>query len=279
MFLREFVKEGIRSLSAFYPQDEARKLVLLLTEFRLGVKSYTHIIEPETMISTGDEVQLSEDITRLLGGEPIQYILGEADFYGRKFKVTPEVLIPRPETEILVQEALRHIHRGSRVLDLCTGSGCIAWTVALEEPGACVKAVDVSQQALKLAASQPFDNGPSFYLADILNTPDPSLFGTVDVIMSNPPYIMESEKGSIRKNVLDYEPELALFVPDSDPLVFNRAISVWAERLLAPGGFAIVEINEKLGAETINLFEEAHFNGVETVNDFSQKNRFVVFYK
>lgn len=279
MLLKDFVRESSESLSAFYPYDEARKLVLMLAESRLGVKSYTHIIEPGTAVPYESEAILSDDMRRLLNGEPLQYVLGEADFYGRKFRVAPGVLIPRPETEMLVQEALKHVHYGSEVLDLCTGSGCIAWTVAIERPGARVKAVDVSETALEIAESQPYDNGPSFIRADILAEPDPALFGTIDVLLSNPPYIMESEKALMRKNVLEYEPELALFVPDSNPLVFYRAIAVWAEKLLVPGGYAIVEINEKLGPETFSLFKDALFIDVEIIKDFFGKNRFVVFSK
>lgn len=279
MLLRDFIRESTESLSAFYPFDEARKLVLMLAESRLGVKNYTHIIEPQTAVNPDLEGLLCDDMKRLLSGEPVQYILGEADFYGRKFRVAPGVLIPRPETEMLVQEALHHIHEGSKVLDLCTGSGCIAWSVALECPGAGVTAVDISEDALKIAESQPFDNGPTFIRADILSEPDPALFGTVDVLLSNPPYIMESEKELMRRNVLDFEPELALFVPDSDPLVFYRAIAVWAGRLLAPGGYAIIEINENLGAETFDLFRDAHFCDVEVIRDLFGKNRFIAFSK
>lgn len=279
MLLKDFVRESTESLSAFYPYDEARKLVLMLAESRLGVKSYTHIIEPETAVPDESDVILYDDMSRLLAGEPVQYVLGEADFYGRRFKVAPGVLIPRPETEMLVQEALKHIHDDSEVLDLCTGSGCIAWTVALEQPGARVKAVDISEAALGIAESQPYDNGPSFIRADILTEPDLALFDTVDVLLSNPPYIMESEKVLMRKNVLEYEPESALFVPDSDALVFYRAIAVWAKKLLVPGGYAIVEINEKLGPETFSLFKDAHFTDVEVIKDLFGKNRFVAFHK
>lgn len=279
MLLRDFIRESTESLSAFYPSDEARKLVLMLTESRLGVKSYTHIIEPQTVLPQVSEDLLYDDMKRLLAGEPVQYVLGEAEFYGRKFNVAPGVLIPRPETEMLVQEALAHIHEGTKVLDLCTGTGCIAWTVALEVPGSRVGAVDISETALQIAGSQPFGKGPSFIRADILAAPDPLLFGQVDVLLSNPPYIMESEKKQMRKNVLDYEPGIALFVPDSDPLVFYRAIAVWAERLLVPGGCAIVEINENLGAETLRLFENAHFIDLKLIKDFFGKDRFIVFSK
>lgn len=279
MLLRDFIRESIESLSAFYPSDEARKLVLMLAQSRLGVKSYTHIIEPDTEVPREFVDTLQTDVRRMLAGEPVQYVLGEAEFCGRMFRVAPGVLIPRPETEMLALEALNHVHSGSSVLDLCTGSGCIAWTVSLEKPGCKVTAVDISDAALEVAESQPFGDSPRFIRADILDDPDQSVFGTYDVLLANPPYIMDSERTVMRKNVLGFEPELALFVPDSDPLVFYRAIAVWAGKLLVRGGFAMVEINEKLGAETLALFECAQLSDIRTVKDFFGKDRFIVFSK
>jgi release factor glutamine methyltransferase len=166
-----------------------------------------------------------------------------------------------------------------RILDLCTGSGCIAWTLALEMPGAEVTAVDISEEALAVASSQDFTEemartgaiAPRFIKADVLAGPIEDL-GQFDIIVSNPPYVMDSEKALMRTNVLDHEPHLALFVPDDDPLVFYRAIARWTDALLVPGGFGIVEINEALGPQTAAIFSNA-----EVVPDLSDRHRFVTF--
>ena len=228
---------------------------------------------------------------RLSDGEPIQYVIGRTEFCGRVFRVTPDVLIPRPETEMLCAEAIRIAAPGARILDLCTGSGCIAWTLALSVPEAHVVGIDVSVAALSVAASQErlvsvissggeagAEKSPSFIQADIFG-PVPSDLGQFDLIVSNPPYVLESEKAAMRRNVLGYEPELALFVPDSDPLRFYREIARWAGALLVPGGSGIVEINEALGEETAALFRDEGLVSVRILQDFFGKNRFVLFQK
>jgi release factor glutamine methyltransferase len=226
----------------------------------------------------------------MAAGEPIQYIIGKAYFYDREFSVTPSVLIPRPETELLVREALvwtrRSAHRSLRILDLCTGSGCIAWSMALELPGSEVTAVDISDGALAVASGQKFgeaDPGctdsvvsPRFIKADVLAGPAEGL-GTFDMILSNPPYVMDSEKALMRRNVLDHEPWLALFVSDDDPLVFYRAVAGWARQLLKPDGIGIVEINEALGPETAAVFSQAGFADSSVICDLSDRSRFVRF--
>ena len=153
MLLASFIREGLSALDALYPAREARSLLLLLCGEVLGTSSYTHIVEPSYAIAPEKEGLLREALSRLAEGEPLQYILGKAHFAGRSFRVTPDVLIPRPETELLVQEAVKL--RPARVLDLCTGSGIIAWSVALGVPGARVVAVDISEKALEVARTQP----------------------------------------------------------------------------------------------------------------------------
>ena len=171
-----------------------------------------------------------------------------------------------------------------RLLDMCTGSGCIAWTLALEMPGAEVTAVDISDGALAVASTQDFAEEmartgacvPKFLKADVLSHPDSS-FCQFDIIVSNPPYVMDKEKALMRANVLEHEPHLALFVSDDDPLLFYRAVADWARILLKPEGFGMVEINEALGPETADVFRSAGFCSVEIVKDLSDKDRFVVF--
>ena len=159
MLLADFIREGVRRLETLYPSPEARGLVLMLCEEKLGTKSYTHVIEPQTAVPAEREAELLDDLRRLCGGEPIQYVLGFAEFCEHRFAVGPGVLVPRPETELLVAAgvgALREmdLDRAPRVLDLCTGSGCIAWSVALEITDAQVVGVDLSETALQYADNQ-----------------------------------------------------------------------------------------------------------------------------
>ena len=310
MLLKELIIKGTGTISSLYPDGEAKEMVYAFLEHHLGTKRHTHIIEPMYEV----EDSLAEDafaaFQRMASGEPLQYVIGKADFYGRQFKVTSDVLIPRPETELLCRDAISFgavskcyngplpLAGGGKkpfphawqpdlaVLDLCTGSGCIAWTLALEMPGAEVEAVDVSDGALSVASSQDFAeeiartgaHAPKFIKADVLAGPLAAGFiGQYDILVSNPPYVMDKEKALMRSNVLEHEPHLALFVSDDDPLVFYRAISDWALALLKPGGYCIVEINEALGPETAALYEAAGFNDVQVVKDLSDRDRFVSF--
>ena len=295
-------------------------MVFAFLEHRLGTKRHTHIIEPEYEVSEEAASAAMAAFERMAAGEPLQYVSGVADFYSRSFRVTPDVLIPRPETEILCRRVLEnrtsakcsdgplplrgplplagggkmpspHTWQDVHVLDLCTGSGCIAWTLALEMPGARVTAVDISDAALSVASSQDFAEeisrtgalAPSFIRADVLAGPSAlpdNGKGTLpryDILVSNPPYVMDKEKALMRPNVLDHEPHLALFVSDNDPLVFYRAIADWAQSLLKPDGFGIVEINEALGPQTAALFSEAGFCDVSILTDLSDRDRFVSF--
>lgn len=342
MLLRDFIGESVASLERLYPAPEARNIVMILCQTLLGVKSYTHITEPQTCIPPDLQAALDSAMKRLLAAEPLQYVLGSASFYGREFHVTPSVLIPRPETELLVSCALSRLReeppssasscssayldktlattsyrlekpsnapslpekpsvnssssyhreadsdaqnikrRGARrVLDLCTGSGCIAWTIALEMPGTEVLAVDISQAALDIAKSQKFQASPPpcFIKADILDTEQAFDHGSFDIILSNPPYIMNKEKSSMRANVLDYEPGLALFVDDANPLIFYRAAARWAQRFLAPGGSAFFEINERLAEQTAASILSFGFQKLQIFRDFANKFRIVSFSK
>lgn len=284
MRLADFTRESVRALERLYPSPEARGMVLMLCRERLGVESYTYIVEPEYEIPEERLASLSSDVSRLSSGEPLQYVLGYAEFFGRKFSVNPSVLIPRPETEQLVEEVLKLLHRigpGARVLDLCTGSGCIAWSLAMEVPGTRVTAVDISSPALSIACNQftELPDGviaPEFIRSDVLSL-CPGLDGKFDIMVSNPPYIMEKEKALMRTNVLDHEPHLALFVPDDDPLLFYRTIAQAGARLLDSKGTGLVEINESLGLRTETLFREYGYQKTEIIRDFFSKDRFVRF--
>lgn len=298
MLLSEFISNASLALETLYPAAEAHNMVLMLCSHLLGTKSYTHIVEPSFEIPEGRIAGLEAALARLRAGEPIQYVLGRAEFCDLTFRLTPAVLIPRPETEMLVREAVAEAGRiqrsrapygaaaqNVRVLDLCTGSGCIAWAVALAVPGVKVTGVDISEDALEVARNQDFSAelkktgalAPSFIRADVL-AEQPGL-GEFDLILSNPPYVMEKEKTEMRPNVLDYEPALALFVPDDDPLLFYRGIAAWSKALLSPGGMGLSEINEALGPETAAVFSSAGFTEVAPVKDYFGKNRFVIYKK
>lgn len=300
MLLAEFVKAGTKALESLYPQKEARSIVLMLCEEVLGTENYTHIVEPEFKIDDKKLPELEAAMERLKKMEPVQYVLGHTEFYGRTFKVSPAVLIPRPETELLCRDAIKlgmRVYRMRspygknaepvRILDLCTGSGCIAWTMALSIPGSRVTAVDISDAALEVAAGQDFASElksketfrPEFIKADVLDSEQEIELGPFDMVLSNPPYIMESEKEDMRRNVLEYEPESALFVPDDDPLLFYRAIARWSQRFMSPDGVGLSEVNETLARQTETVFRAAGYAHTEIVRDLSDKNRYIVYHK
>lgn len=300
MLLSEFINKGISALGSLYPKEESRGIILMLCEHFIGTKSYTHIVEPQYQIPDSSLHILESSLNRLAIGEPIQYVIGKTVFCDRTFKVSSGVLIPRPETELLAGEAVKIASRIQRmrraygqnaspvrVLDLCTGSGCLAWTIALSVPGVRVTGVDISDDALRIAKSQVFEEersakqafAPQFIKADVLDTDNIPDIGTFDVIVSNPPYIMDSEKSAMRTNVLDFEPSIALFVPDDDPLVFYRAIAKWSDKLMNPDAKGITEINETLGKETFDVFMEMHFADCKLIKDFYDKNRFIFYAK
>ena len=285
MLLKSLISKGVETVSAAYPEREAREMVYSFLEDLVGTKRHTHIVEPEYEVADEAAEAAMSGFERMASGEPLQYVTGYADFYGRRFHVTPDVLIPRPETEILCREVL--LSSRTSIVDLCTGSGCIAWTLALEIPGAEVTAVDISEGALSVASSQDFSEeaastgavSPKFIKADVLaDVPDVLRGGEgFDILVSNPPYVMDKEKALMRTNVLDHEPHLALFVSDDDPMVFYRAVSRWAQALLKPAGLGIVEINEALGPETAAVFKADGFVDVKVIKDLSDRDRFVSF--
>ena len=300
MLLAEFVKAGTKALESLYPQKEARSIVLMLCEEVLGTENYTHIVEPEFKIDDKKLPEREAALERLKKMEPVQYVLGHTEFYGRTFKVDPAVLIPRPETELLCRDAIKlgmRVFRMRspygknaepvRILDLCTGSGCIAWTMALSIPGSRVTAVDISDAALEVAAGQDFASElksketfkPEFIKADVLDSEQEIELGPFDMVLSNPPYIMESEKEDMRRNVLEYEPESALFVPDDDPLLFYRAIARWSQRFMSPEGVGLSEVNESLARQTETVFKAAGYAHTEIVRDLSDKNRYIIYHK
>ena len=308
MKLKQLIDRARLMLTAEYSDRRERDALVssMVVDF-LHLPGYAIVTDPFADIPESDASAFLDCARRLSEGEPYQYITGWCEFGGRVFSVAPGVLIPRPETEYLCRlavEKIRQMRSNSRglyerdklrILDLCTGSGCIAWTVALDIPDAEVVGLDVSEDALDIACRQ-FANGstpdaqnghPRFALCNILHGPsctsglrhwkdgaslDDLFAGPLDAIISNPPYVLDKERVLMRRNVLEHEPSLALFVPDLNPLLFYKAISEWALKLLRPGGLLFVEQNEALSAETAELF--SGFSRCETVNDLSDKPRF-----
>jgi release factor glutamine methyltransferase len=216
-------------------------------------------------------------LLRLQQFEPIQYIIGEARFLGRTFRVTPDVLIPRPETEELVEWILEEISPTARILDIGTGSGCIAVSLSKELPDATVEAWDVSDAALNVARgnSERLQAEVRFTRCDILgNIPKPE--SRYDFIVSNPPYVTESEKPAMEPNVLQWEPAVALFVPDADPLLFYRRMAVAGHGLLRPGGRLCFEINRSFGSQTVEMLYGEGYRNIILRKDISHNDRFIL---
>jgi release factor glutamine methyltransferase len=268
------VFQEIKSKLTLEDPEEVRAIALALMEkyYRLTLTD----IQSEKEIEIKD---LNEIIERLNRHEPLQYVLGEAEFFGRKFIVNPSVLIPRPETELLIQEVLKIKLKAPRILDIGTGSGCIAIALNLEIPNSKVFAVDVSQNSLDTAKinADKLRADVSFLLNDFLK--GTASLDPVDIIVSNPPYIRNSEKTSMSSNVLNYEPHQALFVSDQDPLIFYKAIASKSKMLLNPAGKIFVEINEHLGKEVKDLFESLGFEEVKIIKDLDSKDRILIARK
>lgn len=272
--IRELFKHYVDKLSALYPLEEAESLVIWLFEEFLG-KKRMDIIRDEQVEKLPEALQAA--LEQLLKGKPIQYILGSAPFYGREFEVSPAVLIPRNETEELVHLIIKeNTQEGLRILDIGTGSGCIPITLSLEMVRPQVFAVDISPEALEMAKRNAFIHHAAvgFHLLDILKQDIP--FDNLDILVSNPPYVRYSEKEKMHQNVLDYEPHLALFVFDEDPLLFYREIAKKAKKVLKPGGKLYFEINEALGADTQKLMEDLGYSKVKVLKDLNDRERMVV---
>ncbi len=252
--------------------DEIKKILYLLFEKEFGLRRTDILAEKE--ISFIDQERMGTLVQRINSEEPIQYILDEAEFYSRRFYVNPSVLIPRPETELIIQLAKAEKVLPSSILDIGTGSGCLAITLALEIPKCRVYGLDISEKALAVARTNTklLRADVHYIHCDILKqTPD---LLNLDLIVSNPPYVMEKERIQMSRNVVAYEPELALFVPDSEPLVFYKAIALKGKQLLRPKGIVLVEINEKLGEETNHLFQQAGYT-TKIVTDINGKDRVI----
>lgn len=278
MTVKEVADKAYRSLAPRFGEGEARWMVRLMME---EFKNYS----PVDMAVRGDfdagenvERRIDETVGRLLNGEPIQYIFGKARFYGMNLKVTPDVLIPRPETEELVDLIVndRGGERDLRVLDVCTGSGCIAIALARNLPFSEVDAVDISREALAVAR----ENASELKAAVCFKEGDALRMGAdgaeYDIIVSNPPYIAEHERAEMDRNVLEHEPALALFVPDADPLRFYIAIARYALVALKEQGGLYFEINPLYASDLAGQMKAMGWSDVSILPDMQKKNRFLI---
>ncbi|MES2387364.1 MAG: peptide chain release factor N(5)-glutamine methyltransferase [Bacteroidota bacterium] len=275
--MREFIKTTADRLAKVYPDQEAVQMAYLIAEEIFGMRK-THIIAGASRPENAGLINKAEQaIGRLLAGEPIQYIFGKAWFYGREFKCSPSALIPRPETEELIQLIKEKAGNrpGLKILDAGTGTGCIALTLALELNKPEVYAIDISKLALALALDNAETlNAPvNFLQQDILSAELGLGIPGPDIIVSNPPYVTENEKTEMRGNVLEHEPHLALFVSNGHPLVFYEALCRYAVERLKPGGMLFFEINESQGSEMKQLLENSGFINVEIFKDIHARNR------
>lgn len=267
---REIAERLTVAAEPLYGAAEARQIARMILESRTGTTLTQLVADPDAEVELADMELIAAEIA---AGRPVQYVLGEAEFCGMRFGVGEGVLIPRPETEELVMRVAATAP--ASVIDIGTGSGCIAVALAKLLPDAEVWAVDLSDDALARARQNArlLDAGVTFVQADALAMPD---FGRrFDAVVSNPPYIPASERAAMRRNVTEYEPAMALFVDDSDPLVFYRAIARQSAEMLSAGGRLWFEVHERFAEEVAQLIDNEIFEQVEIHNDINDKPRIV----
>ena len=263
-------------LTLLYDAGEAKAIVRWVLDVRYGLSMTDILCDKIKELSKDDERELEKTMQRLESGEPVQYVIGVADFFGRSFHVAPGVLIPRPETAELCQFILSCQTSEGDILDIGTGSGCIAITLALEMSKAKVSAWDISDDALRIAQKNAKALGAdvSFEHHDILDPTLPSS-QTWNLIVSNPPYIEQKERDGMEKNVLDYEPELALFAPEQNPIIFYQRIGDYAWKSLNHDGLLFFELNPLTADEVSNYLSNLGFSEIEIRQDQFGKQRFL----
>ena len=300
--VRDCRKYYAGELENIYGSDEANALIMILLEHYFNIDRVKIALEPDLRLSESELLTLHFAVKELLKNKPVQYIIGETEFCGMRFFVNEDVLIPRPETEEMVKslepKVKGYLYSPSfrpdierremvaekspaniSILDIGTGSGCIAISLAKLMPDSDITAVDISKKALEVAKKNAENNEVNvhFVLDDILNPQNPELIDNqYNIIVSNPPYVCESEKSEMRANVLDYEPSTALFVSDNDPLIFYRKILEFAQKTLKPDGEVWFEINEKFGKEMKDLCLEKGFKNIEIIKDFRERDRILM---
>ncbi|WP_345166434.1 peptide chain release factor N(5)-glutamine methyltransferase [Nibribacter koreensis] len=282
MTIQELLQQLTAQLETAHDTNEARTIAEWVLQHELKCSRFELLQQRFSEAPVPLQEQVEKILPRLLQQEPVQYVLGEASFYGREFQVSPAVLIPRPETEELVQMVIQaHKHTpGMKLLDIGTGSGCIPITLSLELPTAQVWGLDVSPDALAIAQlnGQQLGSSVQWLHQDILQEIPALEPHSLDAVISNPPYVLEEEKELMRENVLAFEPHLALFVPNHDPLLFYRRIAQVAKGLLKPQGKLYFEINERYAQETAAMLQEQGYQKIEVRKDLRGKDRFVAAF-
>lgn len=275
MTVNDYKKRFLNQLPAFYDETERLNLFYITMEFVLDFTKTDAVLNGNNSVIIENQQKIEDVIKRLQDNEPIQYITQQANFFGYDFKVSPATLIPRSETEELVDWVLTEMkkqpQKNWRVLDIGTGTGCIPITIKKEFPLAIVSAIDISVDALQIAQENAVNLQAdlTFIQQDILQTEG---LDNYDIIISNPPYVRNLEKAEINENVLQHEPHLALFVDDNDPLIFYRKITQLAHKSLNENGMLFFEINQYLGNEMQQLVSE-YFKSIELKRDFIQNDR------
>ncbi len=277
MLVQDFKRHFFSELSNLYPETEIQSFFTILIEFKLHLSRIQLALEHNFELDNDDFEFLQNALLKLKNQIPIQYIVGETAFYGLMFKVDKNVLIPRPETEELVEWIFRNHKKNEslKILDVGTGSGCIAISLAKNLPNTEVFALDISAEALNIAKNNAAMNQVKvdFILADILKIE--KLATNFDIIVSNPPYVRELEKSQMQQNVLSNEPHIALFVKDENPLLFYDKIAELAKKHLTENGVLYFEINQYLGPETVDLLKTKGFKNIELKKDIYGVDRMV----
>lgn len=280
--MKQLIEKLQNALTLMADESERNAIIRAICCDILGISPTTYYLKETITLTTAQTALVNSITERLQRGEPLQYIEGKAPFCGMEFIVTPAVLIPRPETAELVEWiTTEHATQSPRILDLGTGSGCIAISLSQQMPQATVEACDISTEALEVAQTNNHENGTSvtFFHHDILSLDSP-LPHSYDILVSNPPYIKQSEATDMENHVTQWEPHTALFVPDDDALRFYRAIAeIGQTDALHPGGCIYVEINQALGKETVELFESYGYKEVTLRKDIYGNDRMIKCYK
>jgi release factor glutamine methyltransferase len=296
--LRDIRSLFLSSLHILYENREAEAIARFYFEMKWGIPAHEFAIHPDKFFQNEEWEEMQNDLRRLQNSEPVQYVVGKSEFYGLTLQVNPLVLIPRPETEELVQLLMQHFsvhtapsnckddvrHHATpplRILDFCTGSGAIAIAIAKQLPESEVFATDYSEDILKLAQQNSKDNHAQVHYIchDVLRENTEKLGQGYQAIISNPPYIPQSHKTILHKNVVDYEPEEALFVPDDNPLLFYQRIAFLGRELLEDNGMLFFETHEDYHNELETLLLQFHYHNIEKLTDLNGKARFVTCKK
>jgi release factor glutamine methyltransferase len=281
--IKKYRQYFINSLEDLYSIEELQSIFYLLAEKLLHLSRIDIALQLDDTLTSDEEINFNKAIDRLKIYEPVQYILGETEFFGYPFLVNKQVLIPRPETEELVSWIIEDVDKKeTTILDIGTGSGCIAISLAKKLNNAVVSAIDISNKAIEVAKKNALINNVNveYSSVDVLNFKDKLVLqdkwkSKFDIIVSNPPYVRMQEKKLMQLNVIDHEPDIALFVEDDDPLLFYKRISELSRQYLKHNGTLYLEINEYLGVEMEKMLNEAGFKHVELKKDMFGKNRMI----